>query len=56
MAEIKSESTKEMTQEEIKSLREKVAKMTPEELREFRNSHNADEMGFWGRGERIICR
>lgn len=48
MAEIKSESTKEMTQEEIKSLREKVAKMTPEELREFRSSHNADEMGFWG--------
>lgn len=49
MGEIKSESTKSMTEEEIKELQKKVAGMTPEQLREFRNSHDADGMGFFGK-------
>lgn len=49
MAEIKSENTKGMTPDELKALQERVAAMTPDELREFRNSHDADSMGFWGK-------
>lgn len=48
MAEIKSEHTKGMTAEERQELREKVQNMTPEELRQFRNSMDADGMGFFG--------
>ncbi len=45
---ILSEATKDMTGEQLAGLQEKVANMSPEELREFRNSHDPDEMGFWG--------
>lgn len=45
---IKSEQTKNMTQEEINKLQEKVAAMTPEELKEWRNSHDPDSMGYAG--------
>lgn len=48
MAEIKSEHTKNMTPEEREELRAKVESMTPEELRQFRNSMDADGMGFFG--------
>lgn len=49
MTEIKSENTKNMRQEELKALQKKVEAMTPEELRTFRNSHDADSMGFSGK-------
>lgn len=49
MAEIKSENTKGMAEDELKALQERVAAMTPDELREFRNSHDVDSMGFWGK-------
>lgn len=49
MAEIKSENTKNMAEDELKALQERVAAMTPDELREFRNLHDADSMGFWGK-------
>ena len=48
MAEIKSEHTKDMTAEEREELRARVESMTPEELRQFRNSLDADSMGFFG--------
>lgn len=48
MKEIKSEHTRNMTAEEKEELRAKVEKMTPEELRQFRNSMDADSMGFFG--------
>lgn len=48
MEEIKSEHTKNMTPEEREELRAKVESMTPEELRQFRNSMDADGMGFFG--------
>ena len=48
MKETKSEQTKNMTPEELKKLQEKVAGMTPEELKQFRNSQDADSMGFYG--------
>ena len=48
MTEIKSEHTKDLSTEELKALQDKVAKMTPEELKTFRNSHNPDLMGFSG--------
>lgn len=48
MAEIKSEHTKDMTAEEREELRARVENMTPEELRQFRNSMDADSMGFFG--------
>jgi hypothetical protein len=43
-----SEQTKDMTQEELQELQAKVAGMTPEELKEYRNSQDPDSMGFWG--------
>ena len=48
MKETKSEQTQNMTPEELKKLQEKVAGMTPEELKQFRNSQDADSMGFYG--------
>lgn len=48
MAEIRSESTKNMESKELKELQEQVAGMSPEELRKFRNAQDADSMGFWG--------
>lgn len=49
MDELRSEHTKDMTPEEIKKLQQEVAGMTPEELAAFRNSKDADAMGFWGK-------
>lgn len=49
MAEIMSEQTKEMTEQQRRELQEKVAAMSPEELRTFRNEQDADNMGFWGK-------
>lgn len=49
MAEIMSEQTKEMTEQQRRELQEKVAAMPPEELRAFRNEQDADSMGFWGK-------
>lgn len=49
MEEIRSEQTKDLTTEELKALQQEVAGMTPEELKAFRNSKNADSMGFWGK-------
>jgi hypothetical protein len=43
---MRSENTKDLSDEELKELQEKVAGMTDEELAEFRNSFEADEMGF----------
>lgn len=46
---IKSEHTKDMTAEELRALQQEVAQMTPEELKAFRNSKDADSMGFGGK-------
>lgn len=43
-----SEHTKEMKPEELAELQEKVGQMSDEELKEFRNSMDPDEMGFYG--------
>lgn len=48
MEKIRSEHTKNMTAEEMEKLQQEVAGMTPEQLKEFRNSKDADSMGFWG--------
>ena len=48
MKETRSEQTKDMTQAELEKLQKKVAGMTPEELKAFRNSQDADSMGFNG--------
>lgn len=45
---ILSEHTKDMTPEEITELQAKIEAMTEEELKEFRNSMNPDNMGFFG--------
>ena len=49
MENIRSEHTKDMTAEELQALQKKVAEMTPEQLKEFRNSKDADSMGFFGK-------
>ena len=45
---ILSEYTKDMTPEQREELQEKVSNMTEEELKEFRNSLDPDNMGFFG--------
>ena len=45
---MKSEYTKDMTAEERRALQQKVAAMTDEDLAEFRNSFDEDDMGFSG--------
>ena len=45
---ILSEYTKDMTPEHREELQEKVSNMTEEELKEFRNSLDPDNMGFFG--------
>ena len=45
---MKSENTKDLTPEELKEIRQSVENMTPEEKAQFRNSFDADEMGFYG--------
>ncbi len=49
MEEIRSEQTKDLNTEELKALQQEVERMTPEELKAFRNSRDADSMGFWGK-------
>ena len=49
MEEIRSEQTKDLTQDELAALQQEVAGMTPEELRQFRNLMDADSMGFFGK-------
>lgn len=49
MDEIRSEHTKEMTADELQELQQKVAGMTEDELRTFRNEQDADVMGFYGK-------
>jgi hypothetical protein len=44
----KSEFTKNMTDDEIKDLQDKVKNMTEDELIAFRNSFDPDSMGFCG--------
>ena len=44
----KERTDKEHDTEELKKLQEKIAGMTPEELKQFRNSQDADSMGFYG--------
>lgn len=45
---MKSEKTKDLTPEELKEIRQSVENMTPEEKAQFRNSFDADNMGFFG--------
>ena len=45
---ILSEYTKDMTPEQRDELQEKVSNMTEEELKEFRNSLDPYNMGFFG--------
>lgn len=45
---ILSEYTKDMTPEQREELQEKVSNMTEEELKEFHNSLDPDNMGFFG--------
>ena len=45
---MKSEHTKDMTDEERRDLQQKVAGMDDDELAEFRNSFDEDCMGFSG--------
>lgn len=49
MEEIRSEQTKDLTPDELAVLQQEVAGMTPDELRQFRNSMDADSMGFFGK-------
>lgn len=46
---MKSEHTKNMSAKELAELRKEVESMTPDQLAEFRNSFDADEMGFDGK-------
>lgn len=46
---MRSEHTKNMSDKEIQILQKNVAEMTEEELVEFRNSFDPDEMGFDGK-------
>lgn len=43
-----SEHTKDMTPEQREELLQRTGSMTEEELKEFRNSFEPDEMGFFG--------
>lgn len=45
---ILSEYIKDMAPEQRAELQERVSKMTEEELKEFRNSVDPDDMGFFG--------
>ena len=50
---VKSVNTRELTKTEIEKLEDKIKEMTVMELRKFRESFDADEMGFSGRKEGI---
>lgn len=45
---IRSEKTKDLTPQQIEVLQAQVVEMNPLELKEFRNSHDPDSMGFSG--------
>lgn len=45
---IRSEHTQNFSEEELSTLQEDIQNMTEEELKEFRNSFDPDEMGFVG--------
>lgn len=46
---VKSEHTQFMTAEELDELQKKIANMSPEDLKSFRNSFDPDLMGFCGK-------
>lgn len=46
---IRSEHTKNFTDNEINTLQNKIMNMTPDELKNFRNSFDPDLMGFNGK-------
>jgi hypothetical protein len=48
MIRVPSEYTKDMSYYQLHGIRLDASKMTEEELKEFRNSFNPDEMGFAG--------
>ena len=43
-----SEHTKDMTPEQFEQLQEQLGSMTEEQLRDFRNGMDPDQMGFCG--------
>lgn len=50
---VKSVNTRELTKTEIEKLEDRIKEMTAMELRKFRESFDADEMGFSGRKEGV---
>lgn len=50
---IKSVNTRDLTKAELDKINTDVKEMTVQELRQFRESFDADEMGFSGRKEGI---
>ena len=50
---VKSVNTRDLTKTEIEKLEDRVKEMTVMELRKFRESFDADEMGFSGRKEGV---
>lgn len=50
---VKSESTREMSRMELLAIQENLNNSDPEEIERFRESFDADEMGFVGRREGI---
>ncbi|WP_164516752.1 hypothetical protein [Clostridium transplantifaecale] len=50
---VKSVNTRELTKTEIEKLEDRIKEMTSMELRKFRESFDADEMGFSGRKEGV---
>jgi len=46
---LRSEKTKDLSEEEIVNLQKKVNEMSPEELKKYRNSFDPDSMGHWGK-------
>ena len=50
---VKSVNTRDLTSAELERIDSNVKEMTIQELRQFRESFDADEMGFSGRKEGI---
>lgn len=50
---VKSESTKDMTRIELLDIQENLKNCDDTERERFRESFEADDMGFWGRKEGI---
>ena len=51
--EVKSVNTRNLTKAELMKEEERIKKMTAAQLRKFRESFDADQMGFAGRMEGI---